>query len=100
VTHPPDPTGPTDPHASHAPDAPDQSTDALDPTDTADALRSVRGESVASAIGSFMAGIEQQVFQRRPPAIELVQEAQPVRGISGDGLEITISLPEPSASER
>ena len=74
--------------------------DPRDPTDAPDALKPVRGESVASAIGSFMAGIEQQVFQRRPPAIELVQEAQPVRGVSGDGLEITISLPEPSPSER
>ena len=74
--------------------------DPRDPTDAPDALKPVRVESVASAIGSFMAGIEQQVFQRRPPAIELVQEAQPVRGVSGDGLEITISLPEPSPSER
>jgi hypothetical protein len=103
MTHPTDPTDPTDPTGTtdpHAPHAPEPSTDAPHPTDTADALRSVGGESAASAIGSFMAGIEQQVFQRRPPAIELVQEAQPVRGISGDGLEITISLPEPSASER
>ncbi len=65
-----------------------------------DALKPMRGESVAAAVGSFMAGIEQQVFQRRPPAIELVQEVQPVRGVSGDGLEITISLPEPDAPKR
>lgn len=66
----------------------------------ADALKPMRGESVAAAVGSFMAGIEQQVFQRRPPAIELVQGVQPVRGTSGDGLEITISLPEPDAPKR
>ncbi len=63
---------------------------------TPGALRPVQGESVAAAVGSFMAGIEQQVFQRRPPAIELVRETQPVRGTSGEGLEITISLPGPT----
>lgn len=92
----PDPTSP-DPHAELEPD-PDLELDAGEPG--ADALKPMRGESVAAAVGSFMAGIEQQVFQRRPPAIELVQEVQPVRGVSGDGLEITISLPEPDAPKR
>jgi hypothetical protein len=85
----PDPSDPTD-----------EPADPADLTETPDALKPVRGESVAAAVGSFMAGIEQQVFQRRPPAIELIQEAQPVRGVSGDGLEITISLPDPGAPER
>jgi hypothetical protein len=94
MTDPNDPTRPTD--DLPVPDAPD----ALDADDTPDALKPMRGESVAAAVGSFMAGIEQQVFQRRPPAIELVQEVQPVRGVSGDGLEITISLPEPDPPKR
>jgi hypothetical protein len=97
-----DPTGPTG--LTDEPDLPEQPEQHPegpgDPSDVPDALKPVRGESVAAAVGSFMAGIEQQVFQRRPPAIELVQQAQPVRGISGDGLEITISLPDPGAPER
>lgn len=99
MTHRTDPTDESGlPSAGHDPERPGDAG-APDP-DAPDALRSVSGESAAAAIGSFMGGIEQQVFQRRPPAIELVQQAQPVRGISGDGLEITISLPEPSAPER
>lgn len=95
-------TDPVDPHDLPDPTNPDPDPDLeLDAGEPgADALKPMRGESVAAAVGSFMAGIEQQVFQRRPPAIELVQEVQPVRGVSGDGLEITISLPEPDAPKR
>ena len=66
---------------------------------TAGALRTSKGESVAAAVGSFMAGIEQQVFQRRPPGVELVQEHAPIRGTSASGLEVTIDVP-PLPSER
>jgi hypothetical protein len=82
---------------------PEDATDAEDAA-SSDALKPVRGESVAAAVGSFMAGIEQQVFQRRPPAVELVQEMQHARGITGDGLEITLHIPDlppaPDRSER
>jgi hypothetical protein len=57
------------------------------------ALRTSKGESVGAAVGSFMAGIEQQVFQRRPPGVELVREHAPIRGTSSDGLEVTIDVP-------
>jgi hypothetical protein len=103
MTDRPDPTSPSDPTDDPelpAPEAPDTLAALEDADDTPDALKPMRGESVAAAVGSFMAGIEQQVFQRRPPAIELVQEVQPVRGVSGDGLEITISLPEPDPPKR
>lgn len=63
------------------------------------ALKAGTGGSVATAVGSFMAGIEQQVFQRRPPAVELVQEHAPIRGTSAAGLEITIDVP-PLGHER
>jgi hypothetical protein len=59
-----------------------------------DALRDTRTESFGAAIGSFMAGLEEQIFQRRPPAVELVRQAQPVRMVSGEGMEITISVPD------
>lgn len=59
----------------------------------APALKASRGESVATAVGSFMAGIEQQVFQRRPPTVELVQEHAHPRGTSAEGLEVTIEIP-------
>jgi hypothetical protein len=57
------------------------------------------GSSVAAAVGGFMGGIEQQVFHRRPPAIEVVRQATPVRGTSGEGVEVTIDLspPDPPA---
>jgi hypothetical protein len=58
-----------------------------------DPLKRTRGEAIGVAVGSFMGGIEQMVFQRRPPAIELVRQAQPVRATTGDGRELTIELP-------
>ena len=57
------------------------------------ALKGSAGESVGAAVGSFMAGIEQQIFQRRPPGVELVQEHAHHRGTSAEGLEITIDVP-------
>jgi hypothetical protein len=101
-----DPAGdPTDSRAGI-----DEPMAAPDPTDEADPkdecseaderaeapgtpLRATRGESIGAAVGSFMGGIEQQVFQRRPPAVELVRQATPVRGTSGAGLQITIDVP-------
>lgn len=59
----------------------------------APALKGSAGESVGAAVGSFMAGIEQQIFQRRPPGVELVQEHAHHRGTSTEGLEITIDVP-------
>ena len=66
-----------------------------DTTDPAAPLRHTRSESIGAAVGSFLCGIEQAVFQRRPPAVELVRQATPVRGTTGDGLEVTIELPLP-----
>ena len=68
-------------------------TDPHDDEPVAPALKAARGESVATAVGSFMAGIEQQVFQRRPPGVELVQEHAHQRGTSAEGLEVTIDIP-------
>ncbi|MFN8622762.1 MAG: hypothetical protein U0869_18660 [Chloroflexota bacterium] len=63
--------------------------------DDASGLRDTRSESFGAAIGSFMAGLEQQIFQKRPPAVEVIHEVQPSRMLSGEGLEVTISLPDP-----
>ncbi len=90
----------TDPQGDQGLDELDRVLDAdpdLDPDLDADepvpALKAAKGEAVATAVGSFMAGIEQQVFQRRPPAVELVQEHAHQRGTSSDGLEVTIDIP-------
>lgn len=94
----PDPS-PSDPVPS--PDPADDA-DELEETEagsTTPALKSRSGESVGAAVGSFMSGLEQQIFQRRPPAVELVRQAQPTRALSGDGLEITISVPEAGTSD-
>ena len=71
----------------------DLDADLTDDEPVSPALKAARGESVAGAVGSFMAGIEQQVFQRRPPGVELVQEHSHSRGTSADGLEVTIEVP-------
>lgn len=71
----------------------DAALDADEPI--APALKASKSESVGAAVGSFMAGIEQQIFQRRPPAVELVQEHSHRRGTSSEGLEITIDVPPP-----
>jgi hypothetical protein len=75
-----------------APTGPDPELEPEAPTTAP--LRRSRGEVVGSAVASFMGGIEQQVFQRRPPAIELVRQPAPVRGVTGDGRELTVVLPD------
>lgn len=95
---------PPDPSPSDQPPLPDDAEapgelDGPEAGSTVPALKSTSGESVGAAVGSFMSGLEQQIFQRRPPAVELVRQAQPVRAVSGDGLEITISVPDASPAD-
>jgi hypothetical protein len=49
-----------------------------------------RRRPVGETIGGIIVGFDQQIFRNLPPAQEVVQKSQPVRGLSGlgDGLEI------------
>jgi len=54
-----------------------------------------RRPSVGMTIGGILAGVDGQIFRSTPPAAELVQGADPVRGLSGeDGTLLSIELPE------
>jgi hypothetical protein len=53
-----------------------------------------RRRSAAQAIGGVLAGIDAQVFRASKPPAELVEQAQPVRGIAGrDGSFLSIEIP-------
>jgi hypothetical protein len=49
-----------------------------------------RRRPLGQTIGGIVVGFDQQIFRNLPPAQELVEKSQPVRGVSGlgDGLEI------------
>jgi hypothetical protein len=50
---------------------------------------------VGETIGGILVGFDQQVFRSTPPAQELVQKGQPVRGLSGeDGGALEVVFPE------
>jgi hypothetical protein len=53
-----------------------------------------RGSGTVQAIGGVLAGFEAQVFRASKPPAELVEHAQPVRGVIGaDGSLLSIELP-------
>jgi hypothetical protein len=54
-----------------------------------------RRRSSVQAIGSVLAGFDAQVFRATRPPAELVEQAQPVRGLKGrDGTLLSIDIPE------
>ena len=56
--------------------------------------------SAAQTMGGIIVGFDQQVFRTTPPAHELVEQAKPVRGISGeDGSDFLIVMPGDAAPE-
>jgi len=57
-----------------------------------------RRRPIGQTIGGIVVGFDQQVFRNLPPAHEVVEKAQPVRGVSGlgDGLEIVFPDDDPS----
>jgi regulator of ribonuclease activity A len=53
------------------------------------------GRPVGETIGGILVGFDQQIMRTTPPAQELVQQAAPIRGLSGeDGTGLTITLPQ------
>lgn len=67
-----------------------------DPTDepTTPAPRK-RRRSTGQAIGGALVGFDYQVFRASKPPAELVEHAQPVRGVNGeDGSLLTLGFPD------
>jgi hypothetical protein len=87
---------PTDePAGSEEPD-----DDAFDETrEPLPALKSSGFQQFGSVMGGVIAGIEQQVFGRKPPGEVQVRQAQPTRGLTGDGNQVTLDFPEPGHGE-
>ena len=57
-------------------------------------LRSSGFQQFGTVLGGVIAGIEEQVFGRKPPGEIQVRHAQPTRGLTGDGTEVTLDFPE------
>lgn len=58
------------------------------------ALKTSGFQQFGSVMGGVIAGIEQQVFGRKPPGEVQVRQAQPTRGLTGDGTQVTLDFPE------
>jgi hypothetical protein len=80
-------------------DEPDEA--AFDPDrEPLPALKSSGFAQFGSVMGGVIAGIEQQVFGRKPPGEIQDRQAQPTRGLTGDGTEVTLDFPERGHGER
>jgi hypothetical protein len=62
-------------------------------------LRSSGFQQFGSVMGGVIAGIEQQVFGRKPPGEIEVRQAQPTRGLTDDGNQVTLDFPDPGHGE-
>jgi hypothetical protein len=58
------------------------------------ALKTSGLQQFGSVMGGVIAGIEQQVFGRKPPGEVQVRHAQPTRGLTGDGNQVTLDFPD------
>jgi hypothetical protein len=95
----PIPTPTTTPDAAPVtPDEPDEAAfdDAREPLP---ALKTSGFQQFGSVMGGVIAGIEQQVFGRKPPGEVQVRQAQPTRGLTGDGTQVTLGFPDPGHGE-
>jgi hypothetical protein len=57
-------------------------------------LRSGGLGQVGGVIGGVIAGIEQQVFGRKPPGEVEIRQVQPARGLTTDGSTVTLEFPD------
>lgn len=90
----PPPSG--SPPAEEEPEA-----DAFDATrEPLPALRTSGFQQFGGVMGGVIAGIEQQVFGRKPPGEVQIRQAQPTRALTGDGTQVTLDFPEPGHGER
>jgi hypothetical protein len=58
-------------------------------------LKSSGFQQFGTVLGGVIAGIEEQVFGRKPPGEIQVRQAQPTRGLTGEGTEVTLHFPDP-----
>lgn len=58
------------------------------------ALRTSGFQQFGSVLGGVIAGIEHQVFGRKPPGEVQVRQAQPTRALTGDGNQVTLDFPD------
>jgi hypothetical protein len=58
------------------------------------ALETSGFQQFGSVMGGVIAGIEQQVFGRKPPGEVQVRQSQPTRGLTGDGTQVILDFPE------
>jgi len=95
----PHPTPPPAPQAGPAAiEDPDEA--ALDAArEPLPALKASGFQQFGSVMGGVIAGIEQQVFGRKPPGEVEIRQAQPTRGLTGDGTQVTLDFPEPGHGE-
>lgn len=63
------------------------------------ALETSGFQQFGAVMGGIIAGIEQQVFGRRPPGEVEIRQSQPTRGLTGDGTQVTLDFPEPGHGE-
>lgn len=63
------------------------------------ALSSSGFQQFGSVMGGVIAGIEAQIFGRKPPGEVQVRQAQPTRGLTSDGTQVTLDFPEPGHGE-
>ena len=84
----PDPTTPSTP----SPDEPDEAAFDVE-REPLPALTSSGFQQFGSVMGGVIAGIEQQVFGRKPPGEVQIRQAQPTRGLTGDGTQVTLAFP-------
>jgi hypothetical protein len=57
------------------------------------ALETSGFQQFGSVMGGVIAGIEQQVFGRRPPGEVEVRQSQPTRGLTGEGTQVIVDFP-------
>lgn len=58
------------------------------------ALETSGFQQFGAVMGGVIAGIEQQVFGRRPPGEVEIRQSQPTRGLTGDGTRVTLEFPD------
>jgi hypothetical protein len=81
------------PPAAPPPDEPDEASfDAQ--REPLPALEASGFQQFGAVMGGVIAGIEQQVFGRRPPGEVEIRQSQPTRGLTGDGTQVILDFPD------
>lgn len=52
------------------------------------------GRPLGETIGGILVGFDQQILRNLPPPHELVEQARPVRGLSGQDGDLEVVFPE------